>query len=178
MIKIGKISSYLHDNYLAGLLNYKPNKTAACTAIFFLFGLFAITVGLHSKILELNFNKKLVRPTLFIILFIFPSFLEESFFRGIIIPLKKTQDNNVLSAIYTIISSSAFTLWHPLNAWAGNKGAAEYFYDSSFLLITFVLGIVCSITYIISRSLWIPVAIHWIVVVAWVVFFGGRNLLL
>ena len=37
---------------------------------------------------------------------------------------------------------------------------------------------VCSIGYILSRSLWVPVLIHWVTVVVWVSFLGGRNLLL
>ncbi|MCI5125432.1 MAG: CPBP family intramembrane metalloprotease, partial [Candidatus Electrothrix sp. AR5] len=46
-----------------------------------------------------------------------------------------------------------------------------------FLVIVFCLGIVCSLAYILSRSLWVPIIIHWLTVVIWVLFLGGRNLL-
>ncbi|MCW5214835.1 CPBP family intramembrane metalloprotease, partial [Desulfobulbus sp. US5] len=78
----------------------------------------------------------------------------------------------------TLLSAILFTLWHPLNALTVNPGAQALFCDPYFLVIVFCLGIVCSLTYILSRSLWVPIIIHWLTVVVWVIFLGGRNLLL
>jgi predicted Abi (CAAX) family protease len=80
--------------------------------------------------------------------------------------------------LFTLLSAILFTLWHPLNALTINSGAQAFFYDPYFLAIVFFLGIVCSLTYILSRSLWVPIIIHWLTVVVWVIFLGGRNLLL
>ena len=48
----------------------------------------------------------------------------------------------------------------------------------SALLIVALLGITCSVSYVLSRSLWTPIIIHWLTVVVWVIFLGGRNKLL
>ncbi|MCI5137318.1 MAG: CPBP family intramembrane metalloprotease [Candidatus Electrothrix sp. AR1] len=78
----------------------------------------------------------------------------------------------------TLLSATLFTLWHPLNALTVNPGAQVLFCDPYFLVIVFCLGIVCSLSYILSQSLWVPIIIHWLTVVFWVLFLGGRNLLL
>ena len=70
----------------------------------------------------------------------------------------------------------AFTAWHPLNAWLLNPGGRTFFYDPWFLAIVFLLGLTCGATYVASRSLWVPVVIHWATVLIWVFFLGGRNL--
>jgi len=80
--------------------------------------------------------------------------------------------------LFTLLSATLFTLWHPLNALTINPGAEALFCNPGFLLIVFCLGGVCSLSYIASRSLWVPIIIHWLTVVVWVLFLGGRNLLL
>ena len=71
-----------------------------------------------------------------------------------------------------------FVAWHPLNAATINPSAPTIFFDPAFLAITAVLGITCGYGYVVSKSLWVPVLIHWATVVAWVFFLGGRNLVL
>ncbi|NIO11476.1 MAG: CPBP family intramembrane metalloprotease, partial [Deltaproteobacteria bacterium] len=80
--------------------------------------------------------------------------------------------------LMTLISSLLFVAWHPLNALTINKGAQEIFLNPYFLFDTLCLGMACSLSYIYSRSLWVPIIIHWLTVVLWVMFFGGRNLIL
>jgi predicted Abi (CAAX) family protease len=108
-------------------------------------------------------------------MFVFPAFLEEAFFRGVLIPRNILDKGRYHAGIVVIISSLAFTTWHPLNALTINPGAT-IFLDSWFLLIVFLLGVVCSLGYIVSRSLWVPVIMHWLVIMVWVFFLGGRNL--
>jgi predicted Abi (CAAX) family protease len=103
-----------------------------------------------------------------IILFIFPSFLEESFFRGILIPINTEEKGKKKIIFYISLSTLSFVLWHPLNALTINPAAKIFFLDPYFLLITCLLGITCSFSYIYSRSLWLPVLIHWTTVVVWV----------
>ncbi|WP_366517676.1 CPBP family glutamic-type intramembrane protease [uncultured Marinobacter sp.] len=40
------------------------------------------------------------------------------------------------------------------------------------------MGITCGYAYVLSRSIWVPVIIHWVTVTVWVLFLGGRNLVL
>jgi predicted Abi (CAAX) family protease len=79
---------------------------------------------------------------------------------------------------YIAISTAVFVLWHPANALTINTAAVPVFLNTAFLLIVALLGITCSVSYVLSRSLWTPIIIHWLTVVVWVIFLGGRNLLL
>jgi len=77
-----------------------------------------------------------------------------------------------------LVSTAAFVLWHPANALTINTTASALFLNPAFLLIVALLGITCSVSYVLSRSLWTPIIIHWLTVVIWVIFLGGRNKLL
>ena len=59
-----------------------------------------------------------------------------------------------------------------------NPVSAVFFHNPYFLIIVTLLGITCSIAYIYSKSLWVPVIIHWLTVLIWVLLLGGRNLIL
>lgn len=170
--------SYLKDNLLQGLkvLPFKaPRKililvlifASASLAIGFYRGLFSVKVIDYPMSVLLPFS-----------LFIFPSLLEEVFFRGVLIPNNAVNHGGKRIATYIVVSTVAFVLWHPLNALTINRTAATMFLNPSFLLIVAALGITCSISYVASRSLWTPIIIHWLTVVVWVVFLGGRNKLL
>jgi predicted Abi (CAAX) family protease len=152
-----------------------PILAWAALPIFFVV---AIIVAISSQLFE---PKLLESELIFILpfsLFVFPSFLEEAFFRGVIIP-RNTRDQGIGHVIgYLALSTITFVAWHPLNASTVNPSAASLFWDPEFLLIVAVLGATCSFSYIISRSLWVPVLIHWGAVVAWVFALGGRNLIL
>lgn len=111
-------------------------------------------------------------------LFVFPSLLEEAFFRGILIPNDAARRSKPRIIAYIVLSTAAFVLWHPANALTINRTAAGIFLDPAFLLIVTALGITCSVSYVLSHSLWTPIIIHWLTVVVWVIFLGGRNKLL
>jgi len=53
-----------------------------------------------------------------------------------------------------------------------------FFLNLNFLLIVFLLGITCSLGYILSRSIWVPVIIHWLTALVWLLFLGGGSLAL
>lgn len=111
-------------------------------------------------------------------LFVFPSLLEEAFFRGILIPNDAASRSKPRIIAYIVLSTAAFVLWHPANALTINRTALGIFLDPAFLLIVTALGITCSVSYVLSHSLWTPIIIHWLTVVVWVIFLGGRNKLL
>jgi predicted Abi (CAAX) family protease len=138
----------------------------------------SLLIGFTSGLLEIEFLRSRFVILLPIILFIFPSFLEESFFRGILIPINTKEQGKKKIIFYICLSTLSFVLWHPLNALTINPTAKIFFLDPYFLLITCLLGLTCSFSYIYSRSLWLPILIHWATVVVWVIFLGGRNMVL
>lgn len=169
---------YLKNNFLTGLKTSPLEALKINLLLTLCYCLAAITVGFKSGLLELGLIKSKIVFVLPFTLFIFPSLLEEVFFRGILIP-NNTRERGVKHIIlFTLLSTLMFVLWHPFNALTINTGAREIFLNPYFLIIVFCLGLVCSFSYIFSRSLWAPVIIHWLTVVVWVIFLGGRNLVL
>ncbi|MFB2837851.1 type II CAAX prenyl endopeptidase Rce1 family protein [Floridanema evergladense] len=71
------------------------------------------------------------------------------------------------------LSLVLFIIYHPMNAVTFFPAGRKTFFNPIFLLLAAVLGIVCSVVYLQSGSLWLPVIIHWLVVVVWLVFLGG-----
>jgi len=170
--------SYLKNNLLQGLkvspfrVPFKslipvPVYVCASLAIGFHAGLFSVRIIDPPTLIVLPFT-----------LFIFPSLLEEAFFRGILIPNNTVTRSKSRVVAYIVLSTAAFVLWHPANALTVNTTAAALFLNPAFLLIVTLLGITCSVSYVLSRSLWTPIIIHWLTVVVWVIFLGGRNILL
>jgi predicted Abi (CAAX) family protease len=76
------------------------------------------------------------------------------------------------------ISTLVFVAWHPFNALAFNPTAVPLFLNPWFLVIVGAMGVTCGYAYVLSRSVWVPVIIHWAAVTVWVLFLGGRNLVL
>jgi predicted Abi (CAAX) family protease len=69
-------------------------------------------------------------------------------------------------------------VWHPFNALVFNPTAIPLFLDPWFLVIVGAMGVTCGYAYVVSRSIWVPVIIHWAAVTVWVLALGGRNLVL
>jgi predicted Abi (CAAX) family protease len=143
-----------------------------------LYGIVAMSVGFSTGLFELKFLDLAKFWFLPLSLIVFPSFLEEAFFRGLIIPRNALDQGWKQSAIWITLSSILFTMWHPLNALTINPTAKPYFLDVPFLGIVFCLGLACGVAYVQTRSLWSAVLIHWMTVVIWVTCLGGRNLIL
>lgn len=150
----------------------------SCIVIVALYGLAALAIGFASGIYSiqlLDLKKYWFLP---VTLFLFPSIPEEFFFRGLLIPRDASELPWQRSVSYVVFSAFAFTIWHPLNALTINPTAQSFFLDPAFLVIVFLLGLACGLSYVLSRSIWVPVLIHWLTVVVWVVSLGGRNLVL
>jgi uncharacterized protein len=151
---------------------------AKCIWIMLAYSLAAISIGFLSGIYSLgalDLQKFWFLP---LTLFLFPSVPEELFFRGLLIPRNASELPWQRSVSYVVFSAFAFTIWHPLNALTVNPTAQQFFLNPFFLIIVFLLGLACGFSYLLSRSIWVPVIIHWLTVVVWVLFLGGRNLVL
>jgi uncharacterized protein len=110
-----------------------------------------------------------------ILVLIFPSIPEEIFFRGLMIP-RDTADRPWTSGLfYSVFSAAVFTLSRPLYALTIDPNVNPFFLNPPFLLIVFLLGITCSLGYIVSRSIWVPVIIHWLTALFWLLFLGGGS---
>jgi predicted Abi (CAAX) family protease len=134
-----------------------------------------LTGFLKIRVLEMS---RLTMVTLPLSLLVMPSFLEEIFFRSLMLPHKTRKHTAQKQVFLSLFSICAFIAWHPINAMIINAAAYPIFTNPVFLILAGLMAFACTITYLKSGSVWIPVFIHWITVLVWVFFLGGRNVVL
>jgi uncharacterized protein len=112
-----------------------------------------------------------------VLLFAQPALLEEIVFRGLLLPRDgATWPHRRL----LLVAGSALVVYvasHPINALLLRPQVLGLFASPPYLALATLLGLACTATYLISRSIWPPVAIHWLTVVIWIWLLGGRALL-
>lgn len=169
---------YLRKNLGQGFRTSPFRAPLKAWALVPVFVIISVAVGFTSGLLNVEPMTSKMAVLLPLTLFVFPSLLEEAFFRGILIPrnIADSGAGKVTGAV--AVSTIVFVAWHPLNALAFNHSAIPLFLDPWFLLIVCALGITCGYGYVVSRSVWVPVIIHWATVTVWVLLLGGRNLVL
>ena len=148
--------------------------------VFLIYMAVAIPIGFCSgffaiETLQTDIWVMLVLP---ISLFFVPSLFEEIIFRGLLLPHRSRGISNRPLFFYSAFSVVAFIVWHPLNAMTINPAAYSMFTDPVFLCLAALMAIACTITYLKTGSIWVPIAIHWLTVVVWVFFLNGRNVVL
>ena len=148
--------------------------------VFLMYMAVALPVGFCSgfftiQVLKINIWVMIVLP---ISLFLIPSLFEEVVFRGFFLPHKERAVSTFHLLLYAAFSIALFITWHPINAVTINHPAFSMFTNPIFLSLAALMGIACTITYIKTGSLWVPVTIHWLTVVVWVFFLSGRNYVL
>ena len=109
-----------------------------------------------------------------LIALVIPALGEELLFRAAIFPRPAAGDPMPQSAL--LISTIAFVLWHPLQAFLFGGARSEIFLDPFFLVAVALLGIGCAWLYWRTRSIWPPVVLHWLAVVGWKSLAGGPPL--
>ncbi|WP_442936848.1 CPBP family glutamic-type intramembrane protease [Nostoc sp.] len=102
-----------------------------------------------------------------------PAIVEELFFRVFLLPNPSEISNWLEVSLGAIVSLFLFILYHPLNARMFFKAGTPTFYNRVFLVLAAFLGIICTVAYTLTGSLFVIVLIHWVVVVVWLIFFGG-----
>jgi len=107
--------------------------------------------------------------------FFLPALGEEIVFRICLIP-HGTEGVPLLPWLaWAALSLGLFVAYHPLTAWSTYKPGYPTFLDPIFLVLTTLLGILCTATYGLTGSLWPPVLMHWVVVVVWILGLGGAQ---
>lgn len=169
---------YLRTNLGQSLRTSPFRAPLRAWALVPVFIILSIPMGFGAGLLNVDILSSKIAPVLPLTLLVFPSFLEEAFFRGILIPRNIMEAGTARATGAVAMSTLLFVAWHPINALAFNHSAIPLFLDPWFLLIVCALGATCGYSYVMSRSIWPPVLIHWATVTVWVLFLGGRNLVL
>ncbi|MDZ8086038.1 MAG: CPBP family glutamic-type intramembrane protease [Nostoc sp. DedQUE12b] len=101
-----------------------------------------------------------------------PAIVEELFFRVFLLPHPSEITSWFQWSLWAIVSLVLFILYHPLNAKTFFKAGITTFFNRVFLVLAAFLGIICTVAYTLTGSLFAIVLIHWIVVVVWLIVFG------
>ncbi len=109
-----------------------------------------------------------------VLIFLKPCLVEETIFRGVLLP--HPSETHTQSAIWkwSIFSLIVFIFAHPLNGWLIKPAVLGLFLSPAFLLCAGILGLVCTLVYLRTGSIWPPVILHWMSVVVWITLLGGK----
>jgi predicted Abi (CAAX) family protease len=112
-----------------------------------------------------------VLPAALLLAVFVPALGEELVFRGLLIPGRGEGEGDAWGAI--LLSTALFVSWHVFEALTFMRAAAPIFLRADFLATTAVLGLACGWLRRRTGSLWPAVALHWLEVAGWQVWFGG-----
>jgi predicted Abi (CAAX) family protease len=100
-------------------------------------------------------------------LFLFPALQEELLFRALLLPSALEGVSPLALVPWVALSVGLFVAWHPLLAGTRRDPLRTLLKDPRFLVQVTLLGLACSLAYLVSGSIWPPVLIHWLTVVVW-----------
>lgn len=141
-----------------------------------LYGLVAQWSGLRSGLIKRE-NIALAfwpRISLGIRVLIHPALLEESIYRGLLMPSPAASSWSSTVLAWYLFSLLLFIIAHPVNSLLFRKRARHVFTHPVFLFLAAYLGVCVSVLYAYSHSLWPSILFHGIVVYTWLAYYGGH----
>jgi predicted Abi (CAAX) family protease len=139
------------------------------------FAIIAIPIGMKTRLLHYKPAtgswKELAAAT--VIALFAPSLLEEFIFRALLLPHPSEAMSAAGQVLSVVAADVLFVLGHVVVGWLFVPSARPLFYNRSFLALSAVFGLVASVVYLRTGSIWPCVVLHWGVVVAWMVWFDG-----
>ncbi|MFN6500721.1 MAG: type II CAAX prenyl endopeptidase Rce1 family protein [Nostoc sp. DedQUE01] len=167
--------SILLNRLLASLTVPRGQDWLVIVSLLIIYSIFALPYGWKSEFLSIEiWSANWIHKCLLILRCLFvPALAEELFFRVFLLPHPSENPNFGGWILWAIASLLLFIIYHPLNAKTFFKAGYPTFINSVFLALASLLGIICTVAYILTGSLWVIVLIHWVVVVVWLIVFGG-----
>jgi predicted Abi (CAAX) family protease len=140
-----------------------------------LYGAIALAIGFQSGFLRWRSLERRPLEILKILVFCFfsPALWEEFVFRVLLIPHPETATSTANLILSALVSIALFVVYHPINAILFYKAGNPTFFQPIFLILAALLGLTCTVVYWLTGSLWTISAVHWVVVVVWLLFLNG-----
>ena len=107
-------------------------------------------------------------------LFFFPALVEESVFRVMLLPHPTEGISTVSWLAWAALSIGLFVLYHG-GLSRVRPQAALALRDRRFLLMVVWFGLILTLLYGLTGSLWAVTVVHWVVVLGWIYGFGGHQ---
>ena len=141
------------------------------------YGALAVPIGVKSGFLQWRpiRQKPIQLVKILVFLFFCPALWEELVFRALLLPYPDELNSPVIPFGWVMLSLTLFVLYHPLNALTFYKAGNPTFFQPLFLSLTALLGLTCTIAYLLTGSLWTISLIHWVVAVIWLLCLNGEN---
>lgn len=167
--------SIILNRVLASLAIPTQQDWLVVVLLLIIYSIIAIPYGWTFGFLQIRFwSANWIDTCLLILRCLFtPAIIEELFFRVLLLPHPSEITNWLQWSLWAIVSLVLFVLYHPLKAKTSFKAGISTFFNRVFLTLTLWLGIICTVAYTLTGSLWVIVLIHWVVVVVWLIVFGG-----
>ena len=142
--------------------------------LFLIYAAITLLLGFRFNFLQANIlNRWNIIFRIVIISLFFPAIAEELLFRVVLLPHPSENVNAINLCSWILVSLILFVVSHPVNGMTFSPRKKEVFFKPIFLVLAFLLGVICTIVYCNSGSLWIPVIVHWIIVSVWLILLGG-----
>ncbi|BAY21203.1 abortive infection protein [Calothrix sp. NIES-2100] len=167
--------SILLTRFLASLSVPTIQDWVVIILMLIIYSLIALPYGWKSEFLQIQvWSANRINKSLLILRCLFaPALLEEIFFRVFLLPHPSENSYWLAWSLWSIVSLALFILYHPFNAKTFFKAGYPTFTNRDYLALTALLGIICTVAYNLTGSLLVIVCIHWVVVVIWLMVFGG-----
>jgi predicted Abi (CAAX) family protease len=146
--------------------------------LLYIYGLIARWAGLRAGLIKAQKTKLSTWQQVLLgaRLFVHPALVEESIFRGLLMPPPTGSSLTPSMLVWIVLSWFLFILAHPINSLILRPRTRPVFTSPVFLSLAGFLAICTSALYWISASLWPAVLFHWIVVFLWMTNFGGFSI--
>lgn len=144
-----------------------------CAALLLGFGLIAVPVGFKSGFLQFDPQELVVSIKVISITLFAPAIVEELGFRVLLLPHLSEYPSFIAQWLWGSFGVLLFVVYHPLNAWTFYPAGRKTFIDPMFLCLAALLGMICTLSYWQSGSLWTSTLIHWLIVAVWLLILGG-----
>lgn len=102
-----------------------------------------------------------------------PALTEEGFWRVLMLPHRTERLAPRKRWLIGLAMLLMFVAMHVLSSLTLYPQGFPTFVTPLFLLAATLLGFICTLSYWVSGSGWMPVVIHWLVVFVWLMFLGG-----
>jgi predicted Abi (CAAX) family protease len=162
---------------LVAALTTIPDRRAwgRCALVYGLFLLCAFPLGYLTGLLHPGMTS--IAPVVLLLVLVHPAFVEELIFRVVLLPRDPAVMPRGRLITVTVVALALYVASHPVNAMLFRPAAAPVFESAAYLALVTLLGATCTAAYWISKSIWPPVVIHWVTVIAWLCLLGGQALL-
>lgn len=169
---IGRVVKYLRDNPIEGLLTPLRGAPPSTWVLVPAFAVCTLVIGFWRDQFELGLAEPLRFLWLPVLLVVFPTLVEEFFYRGILLPRSLRNASASRRFLAVTASTALYVAAHPLSPLLGLTDF-DFFLDPWILLVVGILGYTCGYSYLRSGSLRAPMLIHWGTVLVWNLFLGG-----